>query len=153
MVVLARDQAAQVQNHATGLVPLPSDGHVGVLQSVELLPVPLALPLELLGNLLLQDKGLEGVVTLLLGTSKTDRKPGSVVLLLVDETSQAAILALVALDLDLEVLRLLSEGVGKRLEFEELYRVRKPIPSPGVHGNSPAVSSSPIPQRGSCSAS
>jgi hypothetical protein len=124
-----------------------------VLQSVELLPVPLALPLELLGNLLLENQGLKGVVTLLLSTSEADRKPGRVVLLLVDETSQAAVFALVALDLDLKVLSLLGEGVGKRLEFEELYRVRILLASSMIHGSSPAASSSPTPQRGSCCAS
>lgn len=91
-----------------------------MLEGVEFLPVPLALPLQLLGNLLLQDKGLEGIITLLLRASEADRQPGGVVLLLVEETSQTAILALVTLDLDLEVLGLLVESVGKGLEFEEL---------------------------------
>ena len=120
MVVLARDQAAQVQHDPAGLVALPGDRHVGVLEGVQFLPVPLALPLQLLGDLLLQDKGLKGVVTLLLRASEANRQPGGVVLLLVEETSQTAVLALVALDLDLEVLGLLGECVGKGLEFEEL---------------------------------
>jgi hypothetical protein len=100
-----------------------------VLQRAELLPVPLALPLELLGELLLENKRFEGIVTLLLGTREADREPGVVVLLLVEETCQTAVLALVGLNLDLEVLRLLGEGVGKGLEFKELCRVNRCIPS------------------------
>jgi hypothetical protein len=100
-----------------------------VLQRAELLPVPLALPLELLGNLLLENKRLEGIVTLLLSARKADREPGVVVLLLVEKTCQTAVLALVGLNLDLEVLRLLGEGVGKGLEFKELCRVSRSIPS------------------------
>lgn len=121
VVVLARDEAAQVQHDAAGLVALPRDRHVGVLQRVELLAVPLALALQLLGDLLLQDQRLEGVVALLLRAGQADREPRGVVLLLVEETRQAAVLALVPFDLDLEILRLLGERVGKRLEFEELH--------------------------------
>jgi hypothetical protein len=39
---------------------------------------------------------------------------------LVNEASKAAVLALVVLNLDLEVLCLLGELLGKRLELEEL---------------------------------
>lgn len=123
VVVLARDQAAQVQDHAAGLVALPDDGHVGVLQSVELLPVPLALPLQLFRNLLLEHKRLQGVVTLLLGARQAVRQPRSVLLLLVKEAPKAPVLALVALNLDLELLSLLGECIGKCLELEELYGV------------------------------
>lgn len=122
VVVLARDQAAQVQHDAARLVALPGNRDVGVLKRVELLPVPLALPLELLGDLLLENERLERVVALLLGSGEADRQPRGVVLLLVEEAAQAAVLALVAFDLDLEVLRLLGEGVGEGLEFEELPR-------------------------------
>jgi hypothetical protein len=135
VVVLARDQAAQVQHDAAGLVALPRDRDVGVLQRVELLAVPLTLALQLLGNLLLQNKSLEGVVALLLGAGKAGSQPGGVVLLLVEETGQTAVLALVALDLDLEILRLLGEGVGKRLEFEELSVLPSAIVPPPVTNN------------------
>ncbi len=150
MVVLARDQAAQVQHDAAGLVALPRDRHVGVLERVELLPVPLALALQLLGDLLLQDERLEGVVALLLRAGKADREPGRVVLLLVQEAAQTAVLALVPFDLDLEVLRLLGEGVGKGLEFEELRSLVSKSQAhhhhPKIMPNSPVASSSPTPR-------
>ncbi len=56
VVVLASNQAAQVQHNAAGLVALTENGDIGVLESCELLPVPLTLPLEFFGNLLLQNK-------------------------------------------------------------------------------------------------
>ena len=149
VVVLARDQAAQVQHDAAGLVALPRDRHVGVLQRVELLPVPLALALQLLGDLLLQDKRLEGVVALLLRAGQADREPRGVVLLLVEETRQAAVLALVPFDLDLEVLRLLGQGVGEGLEFEELRSLVSKGSThhcPDIMLNSPVASSSPPPR-------
>lgn len=118
--MLAGDQAAQVQHNAAGFVALAKDGDVGVLEGGELLPVPLALALKLLSNLLLENKGLEGVVALLLCAGEADREASIVILLLVNKTTEAAVLALVVLDLDLEILRLLGEGLGEGLEFEEL---------------------------------
>jgi len=120
VVALAADEAAQVQHHAAGLVALPGQGDVGVLEGGHLLLVALALALELLGNLLLEHQRLERVVALLLGAGQAVGEARIVVLLLVDETGQAAVLALVRLDLDLEVLRLLGELLGESLEFEEL---------------------------------
>jgi hypothetical protein len=72
VVALAADQAAQVQHNAAGLVALPGKSNVGVLKGGELLLVPLALALELLGDLLLQDERLESIVALLLGAGKAD---------------------------------------------------------------------------------
>src|SRR2546423_6119726 len=109
-----------MKHHTLGLIALASDGMVGVFQSGQLLSVALALALEFFGNLLLQHKCLEGVVSLLLGSRETHGEAGSVVLLLIDEGCKAAILALVGLDLGLEVLSLLGELLGKGLELEEL---------------------------------
>jgi hypothetical protein len=121
VMVLARDQAAQMQHNPPSFVALPGDGRIGVLKRAELLPIPLAFPLKLLGNFLLKNKRLESIVTLFLSAGKTDRKSSSVVLLLIDETCQAAILALVVLDLDFEILCFFGESVCKGLEFEELH--------------------------------
>jgi hypothetical protein len=120
VVVLAGNQATQVQHNATSFVALSEDRNIGVLESSKLFPVPLTLALKLFGNLLLKNKCLEGIISLLLGAGKTDRQAGIVVLLLVDKTTQAAVLALVVLNLDLEILRLLGECLSKGLEFEEL---------------------------------
>lgn len=120
VVALAADEAAEVEHYATGLVALAQNGGVGMLESSQLLLVPLALALELLGNLLLEDESLESVVALLLRTGKTDRHASIVVLLLVEEPGQTTVLSLVVLDLDLEVLGLLGELLSKGLEFEEL---------------------------------
>jgi hypothetical protein len=117
---LARDEAAQVHDDPLGLFPLADDVLVGLLERDQLLLVALPLALELLGNLLLEDKRLQGVVALLLGARETDAEAGGVVLLLVDERREAAILPLVGLDLDLELLRLLGELLGKCLELEKL---------------------------------
>ena len=120
VVALAIDQAAQVQNHALGLVTLATEGRVSVLQGSDLLLVALALALKLLSNLLLEDQGLESVVTLLLSARQTESETSDVVLLLVNETSEATVLALVVLNLDLELGGLLGELLSKGLELEEL---------------------------------
>jgi hypothetical protein len=120
VVVLAGNQAAQVQHNAASFVTLPENRDIGVLESGELFPVPLTLPLELLGNFLLKNKCLEGIIALLLGTGKTDGQASIVVLLLVDKATQTAVLALVVLNLDLEILGLLGECLSKCLELEEL---------------------------------
>ena len=120
VVALAADQAAQVEHHAAGLVALAGQRDVGVLEGRHLLLVALALALELLGNFLLEHQRLERIVALLLGAGQAYRQPGIVVLLLVDEPGQAAVLALVRFDLDLEVLGLLGKLLGEGLELEEL---------------------------------
>lgn len=73
VVRLTTNQAAKVKNNAASVVALSEDGHVGVLQSGKLLLIPLAFALELLGDLLLQDERFQSIITLLLGTSKTNR--------------------------------------------------------------------------------
>ena len=117
---LAADQGAELQHDALGLVALVQQGGVGVLQVGQLGLVALAFALEFLGDLLLQHQGLEGVVALLLGAGQADGQAREVVLLLVDEAGQAAVLALVGLDLDLELGGLLGELLGEGLELEEL---------------------------------
>jgi len=57
---------------------------------------------------------------LLLSAGETDGQACGVVLLLVDKGPKTAVLALVILNLDLEILRLLGELLGKDLELEEL---------------------------------
>ena len=123
VVGLARDERAQVKNHSLCLVALAQDGRVGVLQLRELLLVALALALELLGNLLLQDKSLKGVITLLLCARQANSEARGVVLLLLDECRKTASFTLVVLDLGLEVGGLLRELLSEGLEFEELYCV------------------------------
>lgn len=125
MVGLSTDQAAKMENNALSFITLSQDGSVSVLESRQLLLVALALTLKFLGNLLLEDKGLESIVTLLLGSGEACGKASCIVLLLVDEASEASILTLVVLNLDLEVLSLLGELFGESLEFEELNEVSK----------------------------
>lgn len=120
VVALAADETAKVQDDATRLVSLSRERDIGVLQRRQLLLIPLPLTLQLLGDLLLENKGLESVVTLLLGTGKAHRQTGGIVLLLVNESAKTAVLALVVLNLDLEVLRLLRQLLSEDLEFEEL---------------------------------
>lgn len=120
VVGLPADKAAKMEDHALSFVTLAKDGGVGVFEGGQLLPVTLALTLKFLGNLLLQDEGLESIITLLLSSSEAGGKASGIVLLLVDETSEASVLTLVVLNLDLEFLSLLSELFGKGLEFEEL---------------------------------
>ena len=120
MVRLTTNQAAEVKNNAASVVALSEDGHVGMLKSRKLLLISLAFALELLGDLLLQDERFQSIITLLLGTSKTNRQTSVVILLLVNEASETAVLTLVVLNLDLEVLSLLGECLSERLEFEEL---------------------------------
>ena len=57
---------------------------------------------------------------MLLGARKAGGKASRIVLLLVDEASKTSVLALVILNLDLEILSLLRELLCKCLEFEEL---------------------------------
>lgn len=118
---LAADEAAEVQDHALGLISLPCHVDIGVLKSGQLLLVALTLALKFLSNFLLKDKSLQCIVTLLLGSSKTVGKTSGVISLLLDESRESAVLALVILNLNLEVLSLLSKLLGKRLELEKLY--------------------------------
>jgi hypothetical protein len=118
---LARDETAQVHDDPLGLFPLADDILVSLLERNQLLLVALPLSLELLGNLLLEEERLEGVVALLLGAGEADAEAGGVVLLLLDERRVAAILPLMGFELELEFLRLLGELLGKRLELVKLY--------------------------------
>jgi hypothetical protein len=120
VVALATNETAKVKNNSSGLVTLSHDGDVGVLKLRELLLVSLTLALKLLSNLLLEDKSLESVITLLLSASETNREAGVVILLLINEASKAAVLSLVCVNLDLEVLCLLGESLSEGLELEEL---------------------------------
>jgi hypothetical protein len=120
MVSLTADQAAKVKNNALSLVTLSEDGGIGVLESSEFLLVALALTLKLLCNLLLKNKGFESIVTLLLSSREAGGKTSCIVLLLVNETSEASVLTLVVLNFDLKVLSLLGQLFGESLEFEEL---------------------------------
>lgn len=109
-----------MQDNPLGLVTLALDCGVGVLKLGELLLVTLALAFKLFSNLLLKDKSLEGIITLLLGSSEADSETSGIVLLLFDETCKATSFALVVLNFDLEVCSLLGELFGKGLEFKEL---------------------------------
>lgn len=135
VVALSTNQAAQVKDDTASLVALAQDGHVGVLESSKLLLVPLAITLQLFGNLLLEDKSLEGVIALLLGTSKTDGHARRIILLLVNNGGKTTVLSLVALNLDLEVLGLLGELLRKGLEFQELKDMLAPRISHRGNGN------------------
>jgi hypothetical protein len=108
VVGLATDQTAQVKNNTLSFIPLAEDGHIGVLESRKFLLVALTFTLKFLGNLLLQDKSLESIITLFLGSRETSRKTSCVILLLVNETSKTSVLTLMILNLDLEVLSLFS---------------------------------------------
>jgi len=120
VVALTTDETAEVKDNSASLITLSHDGHVSVLKLGKLLLVPLALTLKLLSNLLLKDKSLESVITLLLGSSEAHREASVVILLLINETSKTTVLPLVCVDLDLEILGLLGEGLSEGLELEEL---------------------------------
>lgn len=120
MVSLTIDEAAEMEYHAAGLVALTHNGCIGVLKSRELFLVALAFAFELFGDLLLEYKRFESVVPLLFCTIDAGSKAGSIVLLLVDKRSEPAVLAFMGFDLDFEILSLLGELFGERLEFEEL---------------------------------
>lgn len=123
VMCLTVDETAEVQNHPLGLIALPGERSVGVLQGGKLLLIALPLTLKLLGNLLLQHKRLQGVITLLLGARQTECETCHVVLLLVNEATEAAVLSLVVLDLDFELSGLLRELLCEGLELEELGKV------------------------------
>ena len=120
VVSLPIDEAAKVKNHSSRLVALAENGGICMLEGAELFLVALALTLELFGNILLEDKRLESIVAVLLRIMETLGKASGVVFVLLDERREAAIFAFVSLNLDLELLCLLSELFGESLEFEEL---------------------------------
>lgn len=120
VVCLSLNQSTQVEDHALGLVTLSKNGRVCVLKSRELLLVAHPLPLQLLSNFLLKDQSLQSIIALLLCTGEADSETGSIVLLLINKTSETTIFALVVLNLDLEILSLFRELLSKRLELEEL---------------------------------
>jgi hypothetical protein len=117
---LSTDQAAKVQNDPLSLIALSENGGSGVLEGSKFLLVALSLAFKLFRNLLLKNKSFEGIVTLLLSSRETCGKTSCIILLLVDETSETSVLALVVLNLDLEVLSLLCKLFGESLEFQEL---------------------------------
>lgn len=120
MVSLALDEAAQVKHNTLSLVALPRKILCSVLESIDFLGIALPLALELFGDFLLEDEGFESAVALLLGSGKAESETRDVVLLLLDKASEAAVLALVSLDLALEFLRLLGKLLDEGLELEEL---------------------------------
>lgn len=117
---VATNKAAKVQDHPLCLVALAGKRCSGMLQGGKLLLVALALALQFLGNLLLEYQSLQSIISLLLCTGQAKSETREVVLLLINKTGEAAVLPLVALDLDLELRSLLRELLGKGLEFEEL---------------------------------
>ena len=120
MVSLPVDEATKMENHTSGLVALPKNSGVRVLESGELFLVALALSLELFGDVLLEDKCFESIVALLLCAVETLGEASGIVFLLLDERCEAAVLAFVSLDFDFELLCLFGELFCESLEFKEL---------------------------------
>ena len=155
MVVLACYQTSQVKHNTASLITLPQDRDIRMLESSKFFPVPLAFALELFGNLLLENKCLEGIISLLLSPGETDGQASIVILLLINETAKTSVLTLVCLNLDLEVLCFFREGLSEGLKFEELWAMLEisiqTCPAKAVASGLPVASSSPTPRRGSCS--
>lgn len=120
VVSLPIDEAAEVEYHTPGFVALTENGRICVLESGELFPVALALPLELFRDVLLKDKRFESIVALLFGAVEALSEASGVIFLLLDERCEAAIFAFVSLNLDFELLCLFGKLFGESLEFEEL---------------------------------
>lgn len=120
MVGLATDQAAEMKNDTLSLITLTKNSDIGVLQSGEFLLVAFAFALKLFGDLLLEDKRLESIITLLLGSREASSDTRSIVLLLVNETRETSVFTLVVLNLDFEILSLFGKLLSESLEFEEL---------------------------------
>ncbi len=122
---LAADQATEVENNTLRLVTLAKESHVRVLKTGQFLLVAFPLALKLLSNFLLQDKSLESIITLLLGSREAGGEPLCIVFLLINETRKTTILALVVLNLDLKILRLFCKLLSECLEFKELLMLVK----------------------------
>lgn len=120
VVSLPVDEAAKVENHPSGLVPLADNGGICVLERRELFLVALPLTLELFGNVLLENKRFKGIVALLLCAIETLGEASSIIFVLLDKRCETAVFAFVSLDLDLELLCLFSKLFGESLKFEEL---------------------------------
>jgi hypothetical protein len=120
VVGLATDQAAEMKNDTLSLITLTKNSDIGVLQSGEFLLVAFAFALKLFGDLLLEDKRLESIITLLLGSREASSDTRSIVLLLVNETRETSVFTLVVLNLDFEILSLFGKLLSESLEFEEL---------------------------------
>lgn len=120
MVGLATDQAAEMKNDTLSLITLTKNSDIGVLQSGEFLLVAFAFALKLFGDLLLEDKRLESIITLLLSSREASSDTRSIVLLLVNETRETSVFTLVVLNLDFEILSLFGKLLSESLEFEEL---------------------------------
>ena len=82
---LSVDETAEVQNYTTGFVTLARKRRIGVLESRELLHVAFAFSLKLFRNVLLEDKRLKSIITLLLCAVETLGKARSVIFLLLNE--------------------------------------------------------------------
>jgi hypothetical protein len=109
-----------MHHNTLGLIALAGESTRSVLHGGELLLVPFPLAFEFLCNLLLENQSLQCIITLLLSARKTEGEAGSIILLLVDETTETSVLTLMTFDLDLEFRGLFRELLSKRLEFEEL---------------------------------
>jgi hypothetical protein len=120
VVGLAIDQAAQMQNHTLRLISLLSKCGDGVLESSKLLLIAFSLTLKLFSDFLLKNESLKGIITLFLRARETNCEARSIILLLVNKSSKTTILTLMILNLDLEVLSLLSKLLRKSLKFEKL---------------------------------
>jgi len=120
VVGLAMDKSPEVQNYSLCLVTLPGQGLCGMLQCSQLILIPSSLSLKVFSNSLLKDKRFHGLISLSFGPGQSKSEAGSIVLLLIDEGSKAAVLALVRFNLDLKFRDLLGKLVHKCLEFEEL---------------------------------
>ena len=130
MVCLTIDETTEVEDHTSGLFALAKQGCIGVLQLRKLLLITLTLSLKFLGDLLLKDKGLKGVITLSLRTRQAQGKPCCVIFVLINERRKSSVLALVGFDLDLEFLRFFCKLLSKGLKFEKLIKVSQ---SPCTH--------------------
>ena len=77
------------------LVALLTHGLDAVLDPGQVALVAFAFTLQILGDLLLQDEGFEGIVALLLGARQTQRESRNIVFLLVDERGETTVFAFV----------------------------------------------------------
>ncbi len=127
MVSLTTNQCTKVENNALGFITLSKNGGVRMLEGCKFLLVALTFVLKILSNFLLENEGLKGIITLLLGARETSSKARCFILLLIDESSEATVLAFVILNLDLEILSFFGELLSESLEFEKLSEVSEII--------------------------